>query len=477
MYRLLVDAYTMMRTGGMVRNCSFALAENIFRETIMGVDMKALLRETVPLLHPTVKHVAANTKEPVFSVYHVRKKLEVKGQATVGFLLQAKKRFRILFRSGCSSLIVDIGEKRTSFRVISKGQLDQIIYQVASDSVQSNPFLDVDRKQIYWFSIDKNNNLMRFGKGEMVSELCELEFDFSELRNNHQLDWVASLDSFSIAGNFSEQEIKQVKPIYRRLPVTTSAPPVIIAHDQINLGIIDNNEATVADNLSTECSQLYNNVAGRNLRLNTADFADFSDAINWSIMTDGAVCNTRLREKSENLNEDRKKQCYLRVTIGENLGNSPGAPYVLEIWPGQHFSPVHRHANCHAIIKVLHGSLSCRWFRSLQIEESKPYLQAVLSAGQVTWLDPGQFQTHQLYNHNVEGNMCATIQCYKYSNTDFEHYEFFDYIDADKQAICQFEPKADWRYSDFKAQIRAEWDVYKKSRKHFILGEDQLKFA
>jgi len=436
--------------------------------------MKAQPRQAVPLLHPTSKQTTSISNKSSFSVYHVRKKLEVKGQATIGFLLHAKKRFRILFRSGCSSLMVDIGKHKTSFRIISKGKLDRIIYEVVSGSVNKNPFLDPEQEQIYWFSIDKNNNVMRFGKGEMLSELCEMEFDFSHLRGNNEFDWLSTLDSFSIAGDFSAAEIKRVKPIYRRLPVTTSAPPVIITRDQINLGIIDRNEATVVNNLSAECTQLYNNVAGRNLSLNTADFSDFSDAINWSILTNGAVCNTRLREKSANLNSDRKKQCYLRITIGENLGNSPGAPYVLEIWPGQHFSPVHRHANCHAIIKVLHGSLSCRWFRSLQIEESKPFQQAVLCAGQVTWLDPGQFQTHQLYNHNIEGNMCATIQCYKYSDTDFEHYEFFDYIDADKQEVCKFTPKADWRYSDFKAQVRAEWEAYKKSTKYFIPGESPL---
>ena len=94
----------------------------------------------------------------------------------------------------------------------------------------------------------------------------------------------------------------------------------------------------------------------------------------------------------------------------------------------------------------------------------------MLSAGQVTWLDPGQFQTHQLYNHNIEGNMCATIQCYKYSKTDFEHYEFFDYLDEDAKKVCQFAPKSDWRYSDFKEQIRAEWVAYKNMTRSNQLG-------
>ena len=438
--------------------------------TFTELFMKMIQKNAVHELHSTIKQVHNNPREIILSVHHVRKKLEVKGQATVGFLLQAKKRFRILFRTGCSCLMVDIGESRTSFRVITKGKVDEILYEVVKGDVDTDPFLNSNREQIYWLSIDKNNNLIRFGKGEMVAELSELEFNYAHLLEEGKMGWVSLLESFSIAGSFSEEELEHIRPLYRRLPVTTSAPPIIVEHDQINLGQIDNNDATVVNNLSTECAHLYNNVAGRNLTLNTPDFPDFSDAINWSIMTEGAVCYTRLLEKAAGLSEDRKKQCYLRITIGENLGDSPGAPYVLEIWPGQHYSPVHRHAECNAIIKVLHGSLSCRWFKSLQFEENKPYQQAVLSSGQVTWLEPGQFQTHQLYNHNITGNMCATIQCYKYSKIDFEHYEYFDYLNEETKEVCQFTPKSDWRYSDFKEQIRAEWIAYKNSTQGNNLG-------
>ncbi len=47
------------------------------------------------------------------------------------------------------------------------------------------------------------------------------------------------------------------------------------------------------------------------------------------------------------------------------------------------------------------------------------------------------------------------------SKTDFEHYDFYDDLDGDVKRICQFAAKSDWRYSDFKEQIRAEWQTYK----------------
>lgn len=34
-------------------------------------------------------------------------------------------------------------------------------------------------------------------------------------------------------------------------------------------------------------------------------------------------------------------------------GDSPGVPYVLEIWPAGHFSPIHDHGDSNAVIKVV----------------------------------------------------------------------------------------------------------------------------
>jgi len=33
------------------------------------------------------------------------------------------------------------------------------------------------------------------------------------------------------------------------------------------------------------------------------------------------------------LNSILKKKAYLRITMGKGMGESPGIPYVLEIWP------------------------------------------------------------------------------------------------------------------------------------------------
>ncbi len=52
------------------------------------------------------------------------------------------------------------------------------------------------------------------------------------------------------------------------------------------------------------------------------------------------------------------KQCYIRVSVGLPSGCSPGIPYVMEIWPPGHFSPIHNHGNSFGIVRMLHGSIT-----------------------------------------------------------------------------------------------------------------------
>ena len=52
------------------------------------------------------------------------------------------------------------------------------------------------------------------------------------------------------------------------------------------------------------------------------------------------------------------QQCYIRVSVGLPCGTSPGIPYVMEIWPPGHFSPIHNHGNAFGVVRLLHGSIS-----------------------------------------------------------------------------------------------------------------------
>jgi hypothetical protein len=211
--------------------------------------------------------------------------------------------------------------------------------------------------------------------------------------------------------------------------------------------------------LSTIGQKLFDCVSGENFILDTDDFPDFSEAIEYSILTPGCWCHEKLKEKSTEFNPDKPNinETYLRITLGQNNGESPGIPYVMEIWPANHFSPIHSHSNANAIIRVLHGSINVSLFAFL-CEDSdgiSPFAKANFDKDDITWISPSLNQTHQL--RNIGTNTCITIQCYMYENEDTSHYDYFDYIDADGNKK-QYEPDSDMDFMLFKQIIKEEWE-------------------
>lgn len=270
-------------------------------------------------------------------------------------------------------------------------------------------------------------------------------------------------------------DMKSLEVITSKYPIYKDLPPIVKDHQDITLEDLDSGSAISIKELSPECQRLYENVAGSSVIINPPDFPDFAQAIDYSI--NYGICKEKLICKAQSEfdgggdNYDAN-QAYLRVTLGSNSGDSPGIPYVMEIWPAGSYSPIHDHSQANAIIKVLHGSLTIRWFESLDRAQQQqditqrppvPYDQAVVSNGDVTWLDDRQFQTHQLFNHNINGTACITIQCYMYNDRDLNHYENFDYIGGeDSDKIIAFVPNSDWDYNYFKELIREEFTNYKK---------------
>jgi predicted metal-dependent enzyme (double-stranded beta helix superfamily) len=212
--------------------------------------------------------------------------------------------------------------------------------------------------------------------------------------------------------------------------------------------------------LSPAAQVLYQCVAGEKFVLNTPDFPDFSKAIEYSIATPGLWCNTRLAQKATEFGKDPQPlETYLRITLGQNNGQSPGIPYVMEIWPVGHYSPVHNHSGANAIIRVLHGSIHVSLFPYLcdESESVDPFATKDFKTGDITWISSTLNQVHQLKNLETNTETCITIQCYLYDETDKEHYDYFDYL-GDKNAKNQYEPDSDMDFVDFKKLMQKEWN-------------------
>jgi hypothetical protein len=212
--------------------------------------------------------------------------------------------------------------------------------------------------------------------------------------------------------------------------------------------------------LSPAAQTLYNCIAGDSFVLNTPEFPDFTDAIEYSIRTPGLWCNTRLNEKATEFGSSNPNETYLRITLGQNNGESPGIPYVMEIWPVGNYSPIHNHGGANAVIRVLHGNIHVSLYPFLCNSPGgvDPFATKNFKAGDITWISPTLNQVHKLENTENSAHACMTIQCYLYDTSNTEHYDYFDYL-GEKYVKHQYEPDSDMDFNEFKHKIRAEWDA------------------
>jgi len=186
-----------------------------------------------------------------------------------------------------------------------------------------------------------------------------------------------------------------------------------------------------------------------------------AQAIDWCVKNSPCTLNKTISIKTESspLSRADKTPAYIRVTIGPDLGDSPGSPYVMEIWPPHSHSPIHDHANTVAVIKVLSVSIMSSWYNPLattgNVATQKPLKQASFSKGNITYLTPAFYQTHKLAN--VEDVTCVTIQAYMYLDSDFVHYETFDYIVPNDTALHHFSPNSDYQYLTMIQEVRSQY--------------------
>lgn len=381
----------------------------------------------------------------------------IAGQGTISLNIKAEGPFRIILDderapAGDRAVIVlEVGTTETRFR----NRNDDAPESVIASTTAKNALVVPGVAWNYWFSLDAINRVLSFGKGEMLPALCvfRAELPPAPKVGPDQYAYLSTLRYIGISGHPMPDPLGHFMwPV----PVTVGLPGRVVPADQLTLDDIAANRATVVSNLDAAAQVLYGNVAGAGITLDTPDFPDFSEAINHSINTPGLWCYTKLAQKATEFGGDNPDETYLRITIGPNQGDSPGSPYVLEIWPGGHYSPIHNHGQASAIIKVLHGQIWVELYPELNPAVLDYYVEATFQKGDVTFLSPQFYQVHKLVNHNPPGNMTATIQCYRYPSSDTRHYEYFDYIGGN-DAIEHFTPNSDAEFAAFKNLIRREW--------------------
>lgn len=370
---------------------------------------------------------------------------------------------------GGYSIILTSKDKRNKMEVkFTKDKIILIVNGVVFTKQEITGILP-DKGAYYWLSLDTQNLCLRFGIGEPRSETQEFYFLFEAGKDkSFKIDVLSTLSNIE----FSLSSFKNLNLL--RDPIVGSVPLKVKNTNDLTPYDIAANTVLPKANLTAMGQKLYSNISGENFVLNTSDFPDFSEAIEYSIATPGCWAHNKLQEKSNEFGVPNPREVYLRITLGNNGGESPGIPYVMEIWPANCYSPIHNHANANAIIRVLHGQIKVFLYPflseikkinndpSLTINPddaygNKSFASKVFSEGDITWISAVQNQTHQLYNSNIEGPTCITIQCYMYDESDRNHYAFFDYKVEDSDKIDKFDPDSDMDFLLFKETIKKEW--------------------
>ena len=271
-----------------------------------------------------------------------------------------------------------------------------------------------------------------------------------------------------ISVNASDKNTKMMRLL--RDPITRSVPLLIKNTHQLTMSHIAKNTFLPNSHLSPTAQQLYDCISGKQFILNDSEFPDFSKAIEYSIATPGLWCYERLKDKSTEFNKDDPNilETYLRITLNENNGESPGIPYVMEIWPVGHYSPIHNHGGSSAVIRVLSGKINVKLYPFLCYDDKdgvEPFKEVQVTHDEVTWISPTLNQIHQLHNLESNKHTCITIQCYMYESEDVKHYDYFDYLD-NKGKKQNYEPDSDMDFILFKETMKQEWE----SRNNVVKG-------
>jgi hypothetical protein len=392
-----------------------------------------------------------------------KNKLLVHGQGVYIFNYKEDSSYFYNFNDIMTDVIFTFytNDKKDGLKVIfTKDNVNVIRLSDSKNLTDTNNNYGLTNKKgaYYWFSLDSQNQQLYAGIGESRIETKIYEYKFLFLSDDERKSNKQFLESLTYIKNNS----KNITPIkLLRDPITMCVPLLIKNTDELSLDDIARGFYLPKANLSIISQKLYDCISGEMFYLNSDDFPDFSDAIEYSIITEGKWCNTRLKEKSREFNKDKSNilETYLRITLGQNNGESPGIPYVMEIWPIGHYSPIHNHGNSNAIIRVLHGSINVSLFPYLSEEKEsvEPFAITNFDKDDITWISPTLNQIHQLKNLEENTDTCITIQCYMYDNEDNSHYDYFDY--RNKDGIKEpYEPDSDMDFISFKELIRKEWN-------------------
>jgi len=396
-------------------------------------------------------------------------RLDVEGQGAASFLIPRNLDNKP-FQFNLSHSINADDKTDLCFSMHNDGTDDYVMfdgqrYDVDKEAIEDGETVSLvhfkAEEQWAWISVDQYHQIVKIGCGNInqASTLWTIQLGEEDFR-------LEKIDTIYVSN------VSPLKAKTEWAPVVYDLPPVVKPQSVISLMDIQNKAAISIETLPAACQELYGMVSGEGITMEPMEVA----AIEYSLRTPGCTLFKLLAGKRKHNEFDDPNQVYIRCTLGDHLGNSPGVPYVLEIWPSGCGSPIHNHSGASAIIKVLSGVLDVTWYdpvlaagklndatgsndKPRQIGNTTTFVK-----DQVTWMDDNLYGCHRLHNNGLM--TCITIQCYQYPEEDRVHYEYFDFIEDtdDKLETKQFYPTSDIDFGDMMEVVKQELDDFEDNK-------------
>jgi len=127
---------------------------------------------------PIKAYASENDVSPTWS-----KPFPVNGQGILIFNISRSNPFAIVVKTKDETpyddwIALDIQESRASFFMYLNGQPSTL--KTVNDSADTKVGYEVDRKIAYWLSYDRDNLVVKYGKGYRMKETTLMTYDFLE---------------------------------------------------------------------------------------------------------------------------------------------------------------------------------------------------------------------------------------------------------------------------------------------------------
>lgn len=386
-------------------------------------------------------------------------KLRIKGQGTIELMQKISVPFELRLSSSDnpqdnSAYIITLSVDKNRVKLsTSKGQSYE-----STESIHGLQPNDDQCYHKYWISFYGKNGNVKYGVGEIRPFFAVFDFNLPE----DERKFAEQIYHLHVKMDNDDQMLTKLNNSKEQFlfyigkkPTLYDPPLFVIPNSVYHTEHTINHTGIPPSQLAIPCRNLYDSII--NFKLDDDDFPELTRAIEKSIKNCNGWCHKKLIEKATRFGKSNLKATYLRLTLGNREGNSPGHTFVVEVWPPGHFSPIHKHSDTYAIIRILYGEILLRLYPTLTLNVSQYQpIEQICHEGQITWILPDVNQTHQVKHVDMYGKCCITIQCYAYGGEDRQHYEYFDYLANDGQSIAPFDPKSDMDFYEFKELMRKE---------------------